>query len=605
MKISHLLKNLANKNIISFTDFYFSQFIEKNNAIAMLVAACVSFESKNGHIFLPIEYFKKNYFFSLSNKKIIKKILTSLNKKKINWSLELMESSSFSNGSSTTPLVFFKEKVYLYKMWKAEKKILERLSEEHKYDKTDIKNFSKILEKLFPEKEHNLQKIAVALTLINNIVFITGGPGTGKTTTILKIISALIKNAKKKITIQLSAPTGKATERLTEILNNKSFYSFFSEKKNKTKIFNPVTIHQLLGISKTSEKKIFNKKNHLIIDILIIDEASMIDILLMNDIFSAISKKTKIIFIGDHNQLKPIKSASILKYIFSYAKDGYSFKIKSILEEITKTIITNNEVNKKNTAYISDKICCLKKNYRFEKKTGIYILSNAIYNNKEQVFKKLFNNLIENVFFHEVNSKIQYKNMINTIINDTKKFWEKIHAKKEIKKIINIFKNHQILCMVRDGFFGVNFINKILEEEMHKKKFFDKFFFINNKLWYVGKPVIITENNKYLGVSNGEVGIANLNNKNILQVSFLKKDNFIKNIPVKILRNYETAWSITVHKSQGSEFNNISLILPNKDLTILKRDILYTGITRTRKKLNIFSKKEIFIKATLKNKKKL
>lgn len=110
------------------------------------------------------------------------------------------------------------------------KKILERLSEEHKYDKTDIKNFSKILEKLFPEKEHNLQKIAVALTLINNIVFITGGPGTGKTTTILKIISALIKNAKKKITIQLSAPTGKATERLTEILNNKSFYSFFPKK---------------------------------------------------------------------------------------------------------------------------------------------------------------------------------------------------------------------------------------------------------------------------------------------------------------------------------------------------------------------------------------
>lgn len=596
MKMAYLLKNLAKKNIISLIDFYFSQFISKENSIVMLVSACMSFESKNGHIFLPIKYFEKNYFFSISNKKFIKKILECLNKKKINWSLELSKHTSFSDGSVITPLVLFEEKVYLYKIWKAEKKILKRLYENDQFDGINIKKCFNILNNLFPEKKDDLQKIAVALTLINNIVFITGGPGTGKTTTILKIIIALIKNSKKTIKIQLSAPTGKATEHLIETLNDKLFDCSFSKEEKKIIFFNPITIHQLLGISKTSEKVFFNKKNRLIMDVLIIDEASMIDILMMSNILSALSKKTKIIFIGDHNQLKPVKSSSILKHICNYAKDGYSLKTKSILKKITQNTMKNNKINEKNTAYISDKICILKKSYRFGKKTGIYILSNAIYNNKEKIFQKLFKNLIENVFFYEVNSEKQYKNMISVIINSSKIFWRKIYEKKNIKEIIKIFKNHQILCIVRNGFFGVNFINKILEEEMYKKNIFDKRFYINNKFWYVGKPIIITENNKYLGISNGEIGITNLSKKNILQVSFLKKDNILKNIPVEILKNYETAWSMTVHKAQGSEFDNVTLILPNKDSKILKKDVLYTGITRTRKKLNIFSTKEIFIK---------
>ena len=602
MNMSHLLQNFANKKIITLVDFYFSQFISKKNPIIMLISACISFESKNGHIFLPIEYFEKNCFFSISNKQFINKILKCLNTKKINWSLELSEHISCGNGSIITPLVFYKDKIYLYKIWKAEKKILERLYEKNQFDTIDIQQCLNILNNLFSKKKHDLQKIAVALTLINNIIFITGGPGTGKTTIILKIIIALIKQAKQKIKIQLSAPTGKATENLIEILNDKWFNRYLLKEEKKQFFFNPImTIHQLLGISKKSEKIFFNKNNLLMIDILIVDEASMIDVLMMSNILSALSKKTKIIFIGDHNQLKPVKSSSILKYICSYAEDGYSLKTQSILQEITQNSIINYKINKRNTSYISDKICVLKKSYRFEKKTGIYILSNAVYNKKTKIFEKLFKNSIENVFFYEINSEIQYKKMINIIINNNKIFWRKIYEKKNIKEIIKTFKNHQILCIVKNGFFGVNFINKILEEEMYKRNIFNKRFYINNKLWYVGKPIIITENNQCLGIFNGEIGITNLSQKNTLQVSFLKKDNFIENIPIEILKNYKTSWSITVHKAQGSEFNNISLILPNKNLKILKKDILYTGITRTRKQLNIFSTKEIFVKTVLKN----
>ncbi|QFQ32615.1 exodeoxyribonuclease V subunit alpha [Buchnera aphidicola (Aphis fabae)] len=598
-----LLKDLVKNKIIRMIDFIFSQFISKTNNIIMLVAACTSFESNNGHIFLSLEYFKKNNFFSINNKKIIKKILFILNKNQTNWSLELSKHHAFSNGDIITPLVFFKDKVYLYKIWKSEKNILKYLHQKQIYNEFDLIKTCSLLKELFPSKEYNYQKIAVALSLINQIFFILGGPGTGKTTTIIKIIIILIKNTKKNIKIQLSAPTGKATAHLIETLNNyKTFDLYLSSEEKKLFLLKPVTIHQLLGVSKTSDKIFFNKKNPLNIDVLIIDEVSMIDIFMMNNIFSALQKNTKIIFIGDHNQLSPIGAGSILKKIYNYSHDGYSIETISYLKNITQYSKLYNKENKNNTFLISDKICILKKNYRFKTNSGIYILSNAIDQNKKEIFIKLFNNSIKNVFFYEINCEHQYERMINKIIFYNQEYWDKIEQKESIKEIIKKFKQHQILCIVRDGLFGIHNINNTLEKVMYKKNIIKKYSYINNQIWYPGKPIIITKNNKYLNLSNGDIGITHFNHQKKLQVCFLQDHNNTKYIPVDLLENYETAWCITVHKAQGSEFNHTTLILPNKNLEILNKEILYTAITRSRKKLSIFSNKKIFIMTSKKQK---
>lgn len=601
--MKNLLKNLVKNQTIRMIDFIFSQFISKTNNIIMLVAACTSFESNNGHLFLSIEYFQKNNFFSVNNKKIIKKILFILNTNQINWFFELSKHHAVSNGDITTPLVLFQKKIYLYKIWKSEKNILKYLYQKKIYFEFDLMTTCEILKKLFPSKEYNAQKTAVALSLINQIFFILGGPGTGKTTVIIKIIIALIKNTKKNIKIQLSAPTGKATTRLIEILNNhKIFDLYLSSEEKKLFILPPVTIHQLLGISKTSDKIFFNKKNPLNIDILIIDEVSMIDIFMMHNIFSALQKNTKIIFIGDHNQLSPIGAGSILKKIYNYSHDGYSLETISYLKKITQYSNLFNKENKNNTFLISDKICILKKNYRFKTNSGIDILSNSINQNKKEIFIKLFNNLIKNVFFYETNCENQYEKMINKIIFYNKEYWDKIERKENIKEIIKRFKAHQTLCVIKDGPFGIKHINKTLENIMYKKNIIKKYFYINNQIWYLGKPIIITKNNKYLNLSNGDIGITNFDQQQKLQVCFLKDNNSTKCIPVDLLENYETAWCITVHKAQGSEFNQTTLILPNTDLKILNKEILYTAVTRSRKILSIFSNKKIFIKTAKKNK---
>lgn len=591
-----LLKNLVKNKTIRIIDFIFSQFISKTNNIIMLVAACVSFESNNGQLFLSIEYFQKNNFFSTKNKKIIKKILFILNANEINWSLELCKHHAFSNGDIITPLIFLKEKIYLYKIWKSEKNILKYLHKKNTYNKFNLIKIYECLKELFPKKEYNPQKIAVALSLINQVFFILGGPGTGKTTIIIKIIIALIKISSKNIKIQLSAPTGKATARLIEVSNNEKIFNLYlSPKEKQLSLLRPVTIHQLLGIHQISKKNFFNKKNPLNIDVLIIDEVSMIDILMMNNIFSAIKKNTKVIFIGDQNQLSPIGIGSILKKIYNYSYYGYSLDTIYILKKITEYSNLYLEENKNNNFLISDKIYILKKNYRFKKNSGIYILSKAINENKKKFFIQLFNNSIKNVFFYEIHCKNQYNYMIDKIISYNKDYWNTIEKKENIKKIIKTFNNHQTLCVIRDGIFGINNINNTLETVMYEKKIIKKYLYINNKKWYLGKPIIITKNNKYLNLSNGDIGITNFNDQKKLQVCFLNSNNTTKYIPIDLLENYETAWCITVHKAQGSEFNHTTLIFPNENLKILNKEIVYTAITRSRKKLSIFSNQNIFM----------
>ena len=127
-----------------------------------------------------------------------------------------------------------------------------------------------------------------------------------------------------------------------------------------------------------------------------------------------------------------------------------------------------------------------------------------------------------------------------------------------------------------------------------------KYFYVNKTRWYIGKPIVININNKCLDLFNGAIGITNIDKKGVLQVSFLKKDDNIHNIPINILRNYETGWTTTVHKAQGSQFFNTTLILPNFDSRILNKDILYTGLTRSKEILSVFATKEIFMKTILK-----
>lgn len=592
MKIISLLNQALKKKIINDIDFYFATYVAtENQPEIMLAAVCVSYTANCGHVCLPIFDLENKLVFPKKEKKFTNKLWNLAGNPK-NWTKILLNSSMVSYDTHLTPLVLLENNLYLNYLWQAEKKVSLFILN-NKKEKINIKLSKTTLKSLFNEKNDNFQKIAVAMTMIWKIIFIIGGPGTGKTTVVAKILLALIRISKINIKIKLTAPTGKSTARLSESLT----YALKKVKLNPLeKNMLPkhaVTLHTLLGITEKNKKPFFNTNNLLNVDVLIIDESSMIDLLLMEKLINALPKKTKVIFLGDINQLPPVEPGSILKDIYNNYHYAYSQKTAKILENITECKINTTDNLSSNN--INDSICILKKKYRFNSTSNISELEEDLNKNKLNLVNKIFFNKYKNVVHHEINDKKEYINMIKNIIKGYIQYLNYVKKDQNIKNIMEKFNEYRVICAIKNGIYGIKKINIFIEETMEKMNLIE-FIQINNNTWYIGKPILITKNNKSLGLFNGDIGITLLDNKKILKVFFILPYDNIKIIPIELISEYETTWAMTIHKSQGSEFEHTVLILPNKDQKILTKELFYTAITRARNKLTIYSKKKILFK---------
>lgn len=594
MKIKKLLKQSVEKKIILPIDLHFSILISNNkDNIIMLAAACVSYITRIGHVCLPLK--KNKEFKKTVNHMLINKLWNIVEKENIKL---LKNQETIGNGLLPTPLVLFNNSLYLYRIWKSEQKIVKFFSQNYLTKNYDIKKISKVLKSIFSNSADYFQKIAVLKSILLKNTFIIGGPGTGKTTTISKLILALIRLFNNtSIVIKLSAPTGKAASRLTNTLQKNLNQLNLSDQEKNIFPVKTLTLHSLFKIHPQFHKLIFHKKNFLNTDVLIIDEASMIDITMLDNIITGLSNNTKLILVGDLNQLPSVETGSILKDLCANYNSTNSYRITKLLTKITNTYIPITSKNKKIT--IADQICILQNNYRFNISSEIQNVSKLVLNKKLYQFGPLFKNSYHYIHFSEINNELDYKNMILKIVFNYSKYWKSIYDNDNLESIINNFNSYRVICALNNSILGVNKINKNIEILMKKNNFIKKYK-KNNKhedFIYRGKPIIITKNQQSLGLFNGDIGIL-LNDKNqMLQAFFLSSNNTIKIIPICLIKHYKTAWSITIHKSQGSEFEKIAIILPMNNSIILTNELIYTGITRSKKYISIYSSKKNFLKA--------
>ncbi|WP_343188398.1 exodeoxyribonuclease V subunit alpha [Buchnera aphidicola (Ceratoglyphina bambusae)] len=537
----------------------------------------------------------------LSNKKKYKKnkILNKLWKKfyKIKNYNKIIKNSQVINKceSKNSPIILHNKKFYFNKIFYSKKKIYEEIYK-NKIKKKNIKKIKKILKLKSNKNLNKFQKISLIMSIINRITFIIGGPGTGKTTLVTQIILSYIKIFKKK-KIKIASTTGKSSSHLLNSIKKNLLK--LKIKKNEKKIIpkKSYTIHNLLKINPGIKCPKYNKKNKLRSDLIIIDESSMLDTILLYNLINAIKKKSKIIFLGDFNQLSPINNLNIIKYICKNSKNKFSKKMSNILKNLINYKVKNKEKNIK----INDNVCILKKNYRFKKCSEIYKFSKMILKNKiKKIKKKIKKNKFKKILFKKVLKFNSYKKMLYTIIEKYKKYWKYIYLKKSPKKILKEFSKIGVLCAIKHGNFGINKINKNIEKIMKKEKIIKKIS-NNNKKWYIGRPIIITKNKKSLNLFNGNIGILLKNKNKKEKIFFNTYRKKLMEIPKHIIKEYKTAWSTTIHKSQGSEFKNTIIILPNKKNRVLNKELIYTAITRTKNNLTIFSKTKILIRS-IKNK---
>lgn len=438
---------------------------------------------------------------------------------------------------SPSPLVLDGNKLYLQRYWNYENRL--------------AKNIVRLLhssdEHLIINETDTIEQI-VRSALNQPLTIITGGPGTGKTTLVINIIKALLK-ANPSLIIGLAAPTGKAAARLEHTVNNQ-----VNPQQQSTPL-QASTIHRLLKAKPPSTQFFYHSDNPLLHDVLIIDEASMIDLALMCKLTDALKKNAKLILLGDKDQLASVESGSVLADLTCFLK--------------------NNTIE-------------LTHSYRFQ--GHIKTLANHI---NAQSFEKAWH-----MFSQPSNQLCLVKNSpIKFAADKFAHYLDLIKNNHRTEDIFNQFNQFRVLCANRYGTLGTRILNEKLEEQL-----LHQFNIQRSGKWYNGKPIIITQNSLQNGLYNGDTGICILDQKNNnAEIWFQKTDGGLRKILPNKLPAHELAYAITVHKSQGSEFDECLCILPEEPNPVLSKELLYTAVTRAKKRFALYSNFPVF-EYTLKNK---
>ena len=454
-----------------------------------------------------------------------------------------------------------------------------------------------LLESLIPNKVRcDWQKISAALALTSARCIISGGPGTGKTTTVVKLL-ALLLNAQPDLIIKMVAPTGKAAARLTESITNAltdlKLESLIDGDKSAPNIpTDASTIHRLLGVRNNSAHFRHHAGNPLTLDLLLVDEASMVDLPLMAKLLSALPDHARLILLGDKDQLASVEAGAVLGDICSFIESGYSQHKAQQLAELTGFDCLLSQVGHAQ-ATMSDNLCLLRKSYRFDQFSGIGYLASAV--NKGGVTAATLSSLCAqyNDLDYYANDSEHSEDFERLVIEGYSPYLSQLcaidqHNRDKAKKLLSTFNEFKILCATREQEWGVDTLNQRCEKLLQKAGLLprrvDK-----TQTWYAGRPVMVTENSYHLGLFNGDIGLCLEDEHGQLRVYFVMPDSSVSDFQPSRLPAHQTVFAMTVHKSQGSEFKHTLLALPDYALPVMNRELIYTGITRAKKRLTLIA----------------
>ncbi|MBK2092939.1 exodeoxyribonuclease V subunit alpha [Francisella philomiragia] len=436
------------------------------------------------------------------------------------------------------PVYFAKEydSLYIKRLWNYEVEIAKFIKSRTIQNTQQDNYIEEVVDKLFePTDEIDLQKQAVIKSLNYNFSIISGGPGTGKTTTVAKLLLAIQMSNQNQQRIALLAPTGKAAQRMTESLNSVLSKRVDNDSYLGLSNLEAQTIHRFLGLRPNSTHVKYNEQSKAPYDVIIVDEASMLDMNIFIKLIRAVADNTKLILIGDTNQLPSVEAGSLLAN-FTHHRDG--------------------DITPYTTLLI--------KNYRSQQ----YINNLAASVLKGDI--NTDNHQNENINFHSIRN-------LDTYLREYAKRYSQLEKCRDYKEALTELNKFRILVANKNLEIGTDKLNQKIEKFMSKP--------IDSN--YKGKPIMITQNSYSLGLFNGDVGIIWPDDTGKLRAYFDGKD--AKAFSLNMLPKYESVYAMTIHKTQGSEFDEIVIILPAEDNEALCKQLLYTAITRAKHKLTIIS----------------
>ncbi|GKV93997.1 exodeoxyribonuclease V subunit alpha [Pectobacterium aroidearum] len=594
-----LLETALARRLLRPLDIQFARMLaDETQPDLLLAAACLSAHSGAGHVCLPLENLQAQTLFDGRDPELAQQLLTEAGLNAVSaWQQRLLASDAVSDGTTSTPLVLQGEKLYLQRSWQSEGRVARFIASERDTISIDEPAIRSVLDRLFPDtgEEVDWQKVAAAVALTRRIAIISGGPGTGKTTTVAKLLAALIElNTGEALRIQLAAPTGKAAARLTESLGQALHRLSVEPQQREAFPQEATTLHRLLGAVTDSQRLRHHQDNPLHLDVLIVDEASMVDLPMMANVIAALPPHARIIFLGDRDQLASVEAGAVLGDICRFAEAGYSRARAQQLQRLTGCKLDESGPEGQRT--VSDSICLLRRSYRFDPHSGIGQLALAVNGGDDVRVRAVLNGEFADITCSPLAEAEEYQAMLAQCVEGYRDYLQLIAAGASPDAVLLAFQRYRQLCALREGPFGVAGLNQRIEQALHQAGLIQR---SRNPLnrWYPGRPVMIERNDAALGLFNGDIGIAMTGESGELRVFFPLPNGETKDVTPSRLPPHETAYAMTVHKSQGSEFDHTALVLPNHYLPVLTRELVYTAITRARQRLSLYTDIRILCRA--------
>ncbi|HEB93582.1 MAG TPA: exodeoxyribonuclease V subunit alpha [Gammaproteobacteria bacterium] len=495
------------------------------------------------------------------------------------WLHELATDAAVGRPGEFAPLILDDERLYLHRLWQFEQQLLTsvqaRLESPPVLDETRLASG---LTRLFPASGNDLdwQKLASALAVSQRFAVISGGPGTGKTTTVVKVLALLLEQC-PDMHIRLAAPTGKAAARMVDAIRQRKAGIDVADELRARIPDQATTLHRLLGFN--GRHFSHHRRNPLVLDCLVVDEASMIDLPMMARLLTALPDNARIILLGDRDQLASVEAGNVLGDITGHGQPiCYSTAQGQFLATLTGTPMAALPVSD-TTPPIADAIGLLRTSYRFDAGSGIGQLARRVNEGEgEAALSLLRDDPSAQLIWHENNEKTISSDALAWAVTQYVTY---LHCD-EIGAALDAFEQIRVLCALRSGPFGVDEVNRIIAERLRARGL------IEAGEEYHGKPVMVTVNDYEVALYNGDIGLLWRNARGELRAWFRTADGQLRDIPLHSLPEHVPAWGLTVHKSQGSEFERVLLVLPSETVNpLLNRELIYTGITRARRQLHI------------------
>ena len=514
------------------------------------------------------------------------------------WS-EAAKTMPWAMGENSPIRVSFKEdsqaqRVYLRRAWQAEQTIQASIQTRLSQNFEVPKDSEEKLNKLFglQTNQTDWQRIACAKALRAGLTLITGGPGTGKTTTVVRLLALLQQAAhdpQTTLRILLAAPTGKAASRLSSSIQ--LALASLPEAWGEGIPSQAVTLHQLLQYSPNSASR---AAPLLATDLVVVDEASMIDLELMARLMKCVPTKARLVLLGDKDQLASVEAGAVWSQlcegaahadntIQAHATKPYTLPEQTAVLHVSRRFDANSAIGQWAQLINAGDLQQIQKKWQ--------VLSTAsnvdsIESSEVQIWPDQWRDRPQGKLDPEVAHALRAGWFAWLQVLKPLQQAGAICDNAQALQLLNHFSEFQVLCALRQGAWGVQSLNEQIAMALGLSQTAERNFQPAKAQdgWFIGRPIMVTRNDYHLQLMNGDVGQC-LPTVNGLRVAFPDGKGGIRWVLPSRLDAVETVWAMTVHKSQGSEYDHVLLVLPDRDAPVLTRELLYTGVTRAKSRL--------------------